>query len=55
VGCEIREKCHREVAAGIEGNASNLVAGRRTEENREQKAGEGENEVPKSLPEWSLI
>jgi len=37
---EIREKCHREVAMGIERNSTHQVACRRAEKDGQEKIGE---------------
>ena len=48
---EIREKCHREIALGIERNAPGQVAGRRAEQDGQEKTGKHEHEIPEPLPQ----
>src|ERR1700683_297197 len=48
---EIGEKGHREVAGSVERDTAPQIARSGAEKNGQQKVGEREDEVPKSLPE----
>src|SRR5690242_5018068 len=47
---EVREKCHREIAMGIERNTPRQIPCRRTEKDGQEKIGKHKNEIPEPLP-----